>query len=385
MLLMSWMNTSDSSEKLRFIGDWLKSEFYFSELCERYQVSRKTGYKLVKRYKEEGEQAFQAKSHSRHYHPNAIAYNIQQTLLDVKIRHPKWGPEKLRTWLQREKPEQEWPATSTISDFLKKHGMVKPRKYRKRTPAHSQPFLNCDEPNKVWSADFKGQFRVGDNYCYPLTITDNCSRFLFACSGFLSPNLKETTVVFNKVFKEYGLPEAIRTDNGQPFAGIAIGGLTRLSIWWLKLGIMPERIKAGCPQQNGRHERMHRTLKEATASPAEISFKKQQNSFDRFRKEFNNERPHQALGGKRPNDIYVPSRREFTDKPPELVYPDTFTVRRVRTNGEIKCFGKNYFVSELLHGEPVALEMVDDDRALLYFSKLKLGIIDARRDKIIRP
>jgi hypothetical protein len=252
-------------------------------------------------------------------------------------------------------------------------------------PAHTEPFALCQTPNDIWSADFKGQFRMGNQrYCYPLTISDNYSRFLLACEGLESPNTDSSIKQFKKVFQTYGLPFAIRTDNGQPFASTGIAGLTRLSIWWLKLGISPERIKPAKPQQNGRHERMHRTLKAATAAPPKENLRAQQTSFERFLKEYNYERPHQGLNGKRPADIYQCASRTLPDKLPEVIYPHTFDIRKVRSNGEIKWCGKKYYVSELLHGEPLGFEVIEDGRAILYFARLKLGIIDARHDKIIR-
>jgi putative transposase len=386
VLPMSWQTSCIKEEKLLFIADWLKDEYDFRALCERYGVSRKTGYKLLNRYQLEGEQAFEERSHNRHHHPNKISHEIASYLLELKYRYPKWGPEKIRDWLVLEKPDNRWPAASTIGDLFKRKGLVKPRKYRRKVPAHSQPFLNCVLPNDVWSADFKGQFKLGNkSYCYPLTISDNCSRYLLGCDGLNSPNLSEVTTCFERVFKEYGLPNAIRTDNGQPFAGVGIGGLTALSIWWLRLGILPERIQSGCPQQNGRHERMHKTLKEATAQPAQPSFAKQQRCFDEFRQIYNEQRPHQALDRKRPAHVYTKSPRHFPSRLDEVSYPKHFLVRQVRTNGEMRWCSKMYYVSESLHGQPIGLEPIDDGRAIVYFARLKLGLIDARRDKIIRP
>lgn len=384
---MTWRNTDPNSERLKFVGDWLKKEFRFSDLCKRYGISRKTGYKLINRYREEGEGSLEERSHARHYHPNETELYKKQIIVGLKYRYPKWGPEKLRDWLKINEPNERWPATSTIGDILKKNGLVRTRRYRKRVPAYGAPFYDCDGPNIVWSADFKGQFRLGRKgpYCYPLTISDNYSRFLLGCQGLQRPTLEATMKCFIKIFDEYGLPNAIRTDNGQPFAGLGVGGLTRLSIWWLKLGITPERIELGCPEQNGRHERMHRTLKESTALPPKQNFKQQQKCFETFKHEYNHERPHQALEGKRPADMYRPSMRPFTIRLPEMTYPEEFKIRKVRSNGEIKWFGKKYFISELLKSEPVGLELIDEGRALLYFSNLKLGLIDVREDKIIRP
>lgn len=382
---MSWKKTDLSQQKMMFISDWLKQEFYFAELCNRYQISRKTGYKLINRFNLEGTDALQEKSRARHSHPNAMSNEIKTQLISAKQRFPHWGPVKLRDWLELSKPNMNWPAASTVGDFLKLHGFVKPRRKRRKVPAHSAPLSHSKAPNQVWSADFKGQFKMGNqgDYCYPLTISDNYSRYLLLCHGLLSPNTDEVISLFEKAFYEYGLPEVIRTDNGQPFAGLGIGGLTRLSIWWLKLGIIPERIEPGHPEQNGRHERMHRTLKEAIQVP-KLSLTQQQNMFNSFMQEYNHERPHDALNKKRPADVFTKSFRELPNKLPELVYPNDFIIRKVRSNGRIKWGGKQYDISKLLYGESVGLEPIDERRAFVHFSRLKLGIIDLTLDKITR-
>lgn len=381
---MNWQSTNEHKERIKFIGDWIKAEYSFTDLCKRYGISRKTGYKLINRFKEDGELGLHPRSHARHHHPNATSYEVQKRLIELKHRYPKWGPEKLRDWLMLNENYRSWPAISTIGDILKKHGLVRPKKYKRHVATYSEPFAECIAPNDVWSADFKGQFKVGSSYCYPLTISDNHSRFLLLCKGLKHPSLQETILGFQRAFIEFGLPNSIKTDNGQPFAGLGIGGLTPLSIWFLKLGIMPERIAKGRPDQNGRHERMHRTLKEATAMPPKGTFEAQQLCFDIFRNEYNNERPHKALEGKRPSDIYQVSQRNLPTKTPEMTYPDEFEVRKVRSNGEIRWLGKRYFVSEMLYGEPMGLKRINEDRALLHFGRLKLAIIDARENKIIR-
>jgi putative transposase len=383
---MTWKESRKIDEKLKFIADWLKDEFKFSDLCKRYDISRPTGYYLVNRYLSEGEDAFKEKSKAPHHIPHKISSKIELKLIELKYRYPHWGPRKIKDYLTAEGVKGYWPAKSTIGEIFKRHGLVKPRKTRRRIPPHSEPLKHCQAPNDVWSADFKGEFLLLNNkYCYPLTVTDNYSRYLLACDGFLSPSCNNTIKTFEKLFAEYGLPLAIRTDNGQPFCSYGFGGLTRLSIWFLKLGIMPERIDLGAPQQNGRHERMHRTLKEATILPKKNNLKKQNRIFSQFIKEFNFERPHEALSSKRPSELYVKSRKQLPNKIPEVNYPDEFCIRKVKMNGEISFKGKKYYVSELLYKEPIGLEKIDDDRAFLYFSKLKLGIIDAKSDKIIRP
>lgn len=383
---MPWQETPTKVQKMRFISDWLGQEFSMSHLCARYNISRQSGYLLIKRYEEEGEAAFIERSHSRHTHPNQTPTKLIELILETKQRHLDWGPVTIQAWLKKNKPNLYWPAVSTVGDILNRHGLVKKRYPRKHTPPHSEPLRDCNAPNKVWSADYKGQFKMkNERYCYPLTITDNFSRFLFCCDGFEKIHSKSAIKSFERIFHEYGLPDAIRTDNGYPFAGVAVGGLSALSIWLLKLDIMPERIEPGCPQQNPRHERMHRTLKAGINLNLKHSLGRQQKWFNHFLKEFNEERPHQALAFKTPASVYRKSNRPYPSKTPEIIYPDEHLIRKVKTNGEIKYFGKRYFVSELLHGEPIGLEMIDDDRAIVYFGRLKLGIIDSKLDKIIRP
>ncbi len=383
---MTWQETKTYEEKRRFIEDWMEREHTFKRLCERYGVSRKTGYKLVNRFMAEGGKSFEEKSRSRHHHPNATPNHVIQELLSLKHRYPHWGPKKINLFLEQERAGKDWPAPSTIGDILKKHGLVKSRKRRRQIPAHSQPLRHFLGSNDVWSADFKGQFKLGDGkYCYPLTMTDNYSRFILTCDALARPTHDGVIPCFERVFREYGLPDAIRTDNGQPFAGCGIGGLTRLSIWWLKLGITPERIDLGRPDQNGRHERMHRTLKQHTAKPPMMNMQKQQTHFDHFLQEFNDERPHEAIHGKRPGEVYTKSKKAYLEKLPEIEYPDHFQIRKVRSRGTIQWLGKEYFLNELLRGEPIGLERIDELRAMVHFASMQLGIIDRKLDRIIRP
>jgi len=383
---MAWKNSCIKDEKLMFISDWLKKEFTHTVLCARYGISRPTGYLLINRYMKEREGAFNERSREPHNIPHKTSYKIEKYLLTLKYRYPKWGPAKIRDFLIAEKIKGKWPAASTIGELFKRHGLVKKRRLRKKVAAHSEPLKHCHGPNAVWSADFKGQFHLKNGrYCYPLTVTDNYSRYLLGCDGFESPSCENTIKSFHKIFMENGLPDAIRTDNGQPFCGVGLGGLTRLSIWFLKLGIMPERISLGSPQENGRHERMHRTLKEATIISGQRTLKEQQKLFNNFITEFNTKRPHEGIQSKRPGEVYVKSKKQMPKRLPEVSYPQHFEIRRVKVNGEIKFANKRYFVSEHLHGEPIGLEMIDQARAIIYFARLKLGIIDARLNKILRP
>lgn len=383
---MPWQETDKSEERLNFIIDWKKNEFTHSELCKRYQISRPTGYLLIERYKSEGLDGLKEKPRIPLTTPHKTPEVIEQILLDLKYRFPTWGPAKIKDYLYVEGIEGNWPAASTIGEIYKRHGLVKPRKKRKKVVPHNEPLRHCLSPNAVWSADFKGHFRLSNkNYCYPLTITDNFSRFLFACDAFESPNCENTIKTFTRVFSEYGLPDAIRTDNGQPFCSTGAAGLTRLSIWFLKLGISLERIAIGAPQENGRHERMHRTLKETAITVGQHSLIEQQERFNQFIYEYNSVRPHAALQGQRPKEIYTKSLRTFPEKLIEMEYPLAYKLRKVKCNGEIKFGAKRYFVSELLHGETIGLEMIDEHRAILYFSKLKLGLVDSKIGKIIKP
>lgn len=376
---MSWRNYDQKEQKMLFIADWIKQETTIADLCRCYGISRKTGYKLIHRYQKEELKAFEEKSHARHSLSNQISSEVQSEIVVTKKKFLYFGPRKVRDWLVKRYPQQSWPAVSTIGEILKRNGLVKPRRYRRKVEPYTAPFVGCQFVNQVWSADFKGKFRLGNQrYCCPLTISDNYSRFLLTCYGMYHQTLKETQEQFEKAFYLYGLPDVIKTDNGLPFAGSGTAGLSQLSIWWLKLGIIPERIEMGHPEQNGRHERMHRTLKEATTQPPQFALSSQQRRFDAFINEFNHERPHEALGGKTPGEFYQCSKRELPSKLPEVNYPDHFEIRFARSNGEIKWSGKKYFISELLYGEPIGIEQVSEDRIAIYFSKLKIKELDLR-------
>lgn len=371
-------------QKMQMIGDYLDKEFAITQLSEMYAVSRKTIYKWIERYETEGPQGLTELSRAPKSHPNATSHEVVTEIVNTKLRHQRWGPKKLVSWLEENCPWQRWPAVSTAGGILKREGLVRSRKKKRRTPPYTEPFNNCSRGNAVWSADFKGQFRTGDvKLCYPLTITDNYSRYILLCRGLRHPTYEETQPWFEWVFREYGLPEAIRTDNGAPFASVGLGGLSKLSIWFIKLGIKPERIELGHPQKNGRHERMHRSLKEATASPPERDIKEQQKVFDEFVAEFNFERPHEALNMKTPSSLYYPSLRPYPARVPKMEYGDNVTVRQVRQNGDIKWKGKLIYVSEALAGETVALKPKDENLWEIRFSEYSLGILNELTGKII--
>lgn len=381
---MPWKASGPMNERMRFIAEALTQEWSITVLCKRYGISRKTGYKLLACYETEGPAGLADRGHAPHRHPNAVEDEVVNAVLELRGRRPHWGPRKLRAWLGQRLPRRHWPAASTIGAILQRHGLTVPRR-RRRCASASQPFLAAIAPNAVWDADFKGWFRTGDGRrCDPLTVSDSASRFLLRCQAL--PRLDEARVrpLFEAVFREYGLPQGLRTDNGPPFASLAAGGLSRLAVWWVKLGIRPERIAPGHPEQNGRHERLHRTLKQETANPPQATLGAQQRAFDRFRQVYNEERPHEALGDHPPGAVYRPSPRPYPERLQEPEYPADQEVRRVRHNGEIKWQGRLVFVSECLAGEPIGIEEIADGRWLLRFGPVVLGWLDARASKL-RP
>ena len=381
---MPWKELSALDIKIEMINLWLNEEYNITELSTIYSVSRKTIYKWIERYNEQGILGLKESSREPFSHPNATPEEIVKVILDRKKLKMGWGPKKILARLRNEYPDIKWPADSTGNDILKRHGLVIPRKYRRHVPAYTEPFLGCNKSNKVWSADYKGQFRTGDGkLCYPLTITDNYSRYILGCKGLAHPTFDQTKPYFERVFRQYGLPEAIRTDNGTPFAGSGLGGLSMLSVWFIKLGIKPERIEAGCPQQNGRHERMHRTLKQMTANPPKKDMTQQQKAFNCFTEEYNNERPHEALGQKPPASVYSCSMRPYPIKIPSIEYNDNDTIRYVHNNGCIKWNGGLCFLSKPLVGEYVKLKQIDKYLWEISYSSYPLGMLDGKKNKII--
>ena len=383
---MPWKETCAMDEKMQLMGDWLSREYSVTDMSKVYGVSRNTIYKWVARYETEGPEGLEDRSRAAQAHPNATAPEIVEAILAAKMSHPKWGPKKLVEWLRSHHPTERWPAGSTAGEILKREGLVKPRRSRRRTPPYREPFTSSDKPNQVWSADYKGQFRMGNGrVCYPLTISDNCSRYLLACRGLLRPTFEQTRPWFESVFRDKGLPGAIRTDNGSPFASVGLGGLSKLSVWFIKLGIKPERIDAGHPEQNGRHERMHRTLKEETASPPRSNIRQQQRAFEAFKYEYNFERPHEALGQKPPAAFYERSPRPYPVRVPKIECDHGEVTRRVRSNDEIKWKGGFIYVSEALVGEPIALHQSDDHLWEVWFSFHLLGTLNELTGKILSP
>ena len=387
---MPWRKTCAMDERMRFVVAASEDEAVMTEVCAEFGISRQTGYKWLARYEAEGVEGLQDRSRAPIRHGLAREEELVAAALALRERHPTWGPKKLRRKLVDRLPEASTPATSTIGEGLREEGLTRSRRPRKRCPPFSSPFLAADAPNAVWCADFKGWFMTGDRRrCDPLTITDAMSRYLVRCEAVAQTDGEHVRSVFDAAFREFGLPLAIRSDNGPPFASVGAGGLSRLAVWWIKLGVRPERIDPGKPTQNGRHERMHRTLREDAADPPAATLAEQQRRFDAFRAVFNHERPHEALEFATPASLYIASDRVYPRALSEPDYPDDCAVRRVRSRGEIKWAGELIFVSEALIGEPVAIEETEEGEMRVRYADVELGFIDKsgrlRRRKLARP
>lgn len=376
---MAWSETSPMKERVLFIDDLENNLYSMTELCEMYGISRKTGYKWAERYVEEGVEGLRDRSRAPLSCPHRTEERVVEALLAARRRHPLWGPRKLLAYLSRRQLEWAWPAASTAGDILRRAGLVEPRRRRRRRSPAGRPKVEVRSPNDVWTIDFKGEFRTGDRrYCYPLTVADWCSRYVLGCKALLSTDTASAQPALESRFRKYGLPRAILSDNGSPFSSQAICGLSRLSVWWIKLGIEALLIQPGHPEQNGIHERMHRTLKAETARPPAGDLAAQQQRFDAFLDLFNEERPHEALGQRPPAELYEESPRAYPERLEEIEYPGHFEVRRVQSRGEISWRGLRPFVSEVLTGEPVGLEEVDDGVWSLYFGPRLLARFDER-------
>ena len=372
-------------ERLQFVTDAQSDRFTMAELCARYGVSRRIGYKWVHRYAEEGRRGLADRSRAPHHSPQAIAPDVAELLCGLRAAHPHWGARKLLRILATRHPDvAHWPAASTAADLLARRGLVHRRRRRRPTVHPGVVAPTTEAPNDLWTADFKGQFRTADGrYCYPLTIADQHTRFLVACQGLLSTQTVTARPVFERAFQEYGLPRAIRTDNGVPFATQALHGLSYLNVWWMRLGIQHQRIQPGCPQQNGAHERMHRTLKRQAIRPVQRSCARQQPQFDAFRTEFNTVRPHEWLDQDTPASHYQPSPRAYPARLLVPAYPGHFLVKKVTTGGTFRFHHKLLYIANALVDQTLGLEETDDGVWAIYFNTVLLGTLD-ERDYIIR-
>ena len=375
---MTWKASGVVEQRKKFVQQYESGEWTMAELCRVYEISRESGYKWLKRSRAEGDVGLEDLSRAPLRHPNQTEPSMEQQLLQLRHRHPTWGARKLRAHLQQKRPKVSWPAASTVGALLKREGLTVPRRRLRKTPPYTHPFQQAVEPNQLWCADFKGWFLTLDGQRIdPLTISDTASRYLLRCQAVEKTNTEQVLAIFEAAFRHYGLPAAIRTDNGPPFASRAIAGLSPLALYWMKLGIIPERIAPGHPEQNGRHERMHRTLKAETARPPAAHRRAQQEAFDRFRPIYNEQRPHEALAMKTPASCYTPSPRCYPASVPQPEYDSGLEVRHVRACGQFKWKGHNVFISETLRNEPIGMELIEEDRWLVYFASFPIALFDS--------
>lgn len=381
---MPWKETHVLEERLKFITAYLEGGWSITELAHTFGVSRKTAYKYINRYAEEGVDGLRDLTRAAHTHPNQTSAMVERLIVTARKQHPTWGGKKILAWLSRHHEGIEWPALSTVGEILKRNELVVPRKRKRRAKPSSAPLGHADQPNAIWCCDFKGWFRTQDGRrCDPLTVTDAFSRYALVCRALPRPIYAQVRPCFERAFKEHGLPKAIRSDNGPPFASSGTAGLTKLSVWWIKLGIRPERIRPGRPQENGRHERFHKTLKQETALPPKSSFRAQQQAFGRFVAEYNNDRPHEALEGRTPADLYEPSTRTAPRTVDAFEYPGHYEVRTVRKDGRARWQGGLLYVTDLLVHERIGLEQISDRHWTMHWGPVELGIVDSAKNKLV--
>ena len=370
-------------QRVRVIEEYEQGES-ISALAEVYQVSRKTIYKWLDRHQADGVAGLIDRSRKPHHSPNQVSQEMIEQIVAARQKW-RWGPRKLRVKLVHAQPKMTWPAESTIGEILKRAGLTHRRKVRVRTPPYAQPFATVEQANQVWCADFKGHFRTQDGTrCDPLTITDAHTRYLLRCHIVAKADTPHVWALFEAAFHEYGLPQVIHTDNGVPFASKAPGGLSRLSMQWVRLGIVPERSRVASPQDNARHERMHSTLKQATLCPPERTPRRQQQAFDSFQQDYNQERPHQALADKTPASCYRRSGREMPRRIPQLEYGDEFQLRRISQQGSLKWNGERTFISEIFAREWIGLKALDERYHELFYGPVSLGFLDGYQHTFYR-
>lgn len=371
---MPWAETEPMKERARFIADDEGGLYSMTELCERYGISRRTGYKWLDRYEASGPAGLLERSRAPAHCPHRVGAMVAAAIVEVRKAHPSWGPRKLRAWLHERRPDLLLPAASTIGDLLTRRGLVQPRPRRRHWQHPGPPAAVATAANELWTTDFKGQFPTRDGqYCYPLTIVDHHSRYLLGCTALGSVRTVETQPVFERLFREVGLPTAIQSDNGTPFCSVGIQGLSALNVWWIRLGIRHVRSEPSHPEQNGAHERMHRTLKAETTRPPALARAGQQRKFDAFRRIYNHERPHEALDQRPPARLWQPSPREYPRSLPKPDYPGHHLVRLVGSAGTIGFHGRQLFLSRALNDEHVGLEETADGIWSVYFCNLLLG------------
>lgn len=383
---MSWKEEDATGERAAFIEAYLTKRYRVADLCAVFGVSVKTGHKTINRFKEGGLPALANRSRASHTHPNATPSEVAELIIEVRHDHPRWGPLKVLQYLEGKYPDIKLPATSTAAGILAREGLVKRRKRRRPSIDPLKPQIGpITYPHQVNNIDFKGQFRTRDGrWCYPLTMTDTFSRSLLLCKALHGPTFADTKAALERCFREHGVPASMRSDNGEPFiSSRSLGGLSRLGVWLVKLGVHRHRSRLGSPQDNAVHERMHRTLKEETTLPPARNLREQQKRFDSFTREYNEVRPHQALDGKTPSSLYAPSRRPFPERLPTIEYEGHVQVRSVRTDGTIKWKGEHVYVSQALSGNPIGLVESDVGIWTVMFASVIIGIFNERDGQIV--
>jgi transposase InsO family protein len=382
---MGWRETCAVDERMRFVMAVENQEEAFAAVCRRFGVSRRTGYKWLERYQVEGLAGLKDRSRAPLHHPQAIPDAIFERCLSVRRAHPSWGPVKVRAYLKRQAPLLDWPAASTIGALFGREGLTVKRRLRRKSPPSSAPFAQCAAANDVWCMDFKGWFLTGDGaHCEPFTLSDAHSRYLLRCQALSRSDEAHVWPVLDAAFREFGLPKALRSDNGPPFASAGAGGLSRLSVKVIKAGVRRERITPGKPQQNGRLERLHLTLLKEVADPPAPSLREQLARFRAFQRIYNEERPHAALSNDTPAEHYAASPRMWDGVLREPEYSLDHEVRRVRHNGEIKWQGQTVYISGALEGEPVGL-VEGPDGWSVSFGPVVLGTIAHRGGRLQKP
>jgi putative transposase len=381
--MMTWKRTDSESEKAHLVEDYFTGKYTVIELAKSYGVSERTAHKTLKRFKTEGPQGLIERSRARHTQ-DATPEHLVAEIVELRRSHPRWGAKKIRAALERKNPHETWPAPSTVHCILDRYGLVEAKRHRgSRPPDVRGPCVDAVAPNYSWSIDFKGQFRTGDRrLVYPLTVTDNNSRLIICCQGLLHPTTEATWRELVICFRKYGLPVAMRSDNGVPFAGMGLTRQSALSVRLMKLGILPDFIRRGAPYQNGRHERMHRTLKEETALPPAANLRAQQKRFNAFVAEFNEERPHEALGNKVPAEVHTLSVREMPHRLPDVDYDAGTITRSVRNNGCFKWKEDEHYLGEPFRGEHVAFDRVSDAIYQVRFSTYVVAVFDEKKARL---
>ena len=383
---MAWKMVLPMEQRFKFVLAVEQREHCIAELCRRFGISRKTGYKWIARYRSDGLEGLRERSRRPLSCPHKTEQKWVDRVIQHKLKYPRWGPKKIRIILQEKGWPGPVPAASTIGNILDRAGLVKPRKRRRRKAIFQGTLSQAQRPNHIWAVDYKGWFRTTDGQrCNPLTVSDLFSRYVLDVRALANQSHAAARDAFEQLFSRYGLPEVIRSDNGSPFASTGAAGLSRLSVWWILLGIRLELIAPGHPEQNGSHERMHLTLKQEACCPASSNRRAQQRRFNRWRKQFNEQRPHEALQMKKPAQLYHCSKRIYPKTQIEPSYPDGYQIRRVRTNGEIKWCGRKRFIGEALKGVCVGLKRINQDQSQVYFGLIRLGDLYDTDSKGLRP